>query len=134
MPAKRSSDEKGVGKYYPFGLTMAGISDKALKTPYAENKYRFNGGSELQNKEFSDGSGIETYDAAFRMYDPQIGRFWQIDPLADVNENSSPYSFVGDNPIKYNDPSGLDTSWKELPTEVFTYTPPQNSHSDVDVI
>jgi RHS repeat-associated protein len=118
--------------YYPFGLTMAGISDKAVKTPYAENKYRFNGGNELQNKEFSDGSGLEAYDATFRMYDPQIGRFWQIDPLADINENSSPYSFVANNPIKYNDPSGLDTNWKVLPTAVVSYKL-QNQRADVNV-
>jgi RHS repeat-associated protein len=86
---------------------MAGISDKALKTPYAENKYRGNGGDELQNKEFSDGSGLEAYDANFRMYDPQIGRFWQTDPLAIVTADYSPYSFSVDNPILFNDPLGL---------------------------
>jgi len=86
---------------------MAGISDKAIKTNYAENKYRYNGGNELQNKEFSDGSGLEMYDASFRGYDPQIGRFWQIDPLADISEDQSPYSFADNNPILLNDPLGL---------------------------
>jgi RHS repeat-associated protein len=94
---------------------MAGISDKALKTPYPENKYRFNDGAEMQNKEFSDGSGLEMYDANFRGYDPQIGRFWQIDPLADVTPDWSPYSFALDNPISFNDPLGLDADDAVVP-------------------
>ncbi len=93
--------------YYPFGLTMAGISDKAIKADYAENKYRFNGGNELQNKEFRDGTGLEMYDAGFRMLDPQLGRFTQIDPLADRSQFNSAYSYANDNPILMNDPTGL---------------------------
>ena len=114
---------------------MAGISDKAIKTQYAENKYRANGGDEFQNKEFSDGSGLEEYDATFRMYDPQIGRFMQIDPLAIVTADYSPYSFAIDNPILFNDPLGLlsDSSHPQtLPTEVFTYTPPTLPSSQVN--
>jgi RHS repeat-associated protein len=78
--------------YYPFGLTMAGISGKALKTNYVENKSRFQG-QELQNNEFSDGSGLEMYEFKYRMDDPQIGRFWQTDPLTDKYVYNSPYAF-----------------------------------------
>ncbi|MBN9380022.1 MAG: hypothetical protein J0H74_04625 [Chitinophagaceae bacterium] len=122
--------------YYPFGLTMAGISDKALKSGYAENKHRYNGGNELQNKEFSDGSGLEAYDANFRMYDPQIGRFFQIDPLSDLSENWSGYAFVQDNPNSFSDPMGLTDSVVGLmpyaPAPIIT-PPPPAPHKDLNV-
>ncbi|HEY4831119.1 MAG TPA: RHS repeat-associated core domain-containing protein [Waddliaceae bacterium] len=88
-----------VGRYYPFGLTMAGISDKANKTNYALNRYRYNG-KELQNQEFSDGSGLELYDFGARMQDPQLGLFHNLDPFGEKYASLSPYSYAGNNPIK----------------------------------
>ncbi|MEO7049104.1 MAG: DUF6443 domain-containing protein [Ferruginibacter sp.] len=110
--------------YYPFGLTMAGISSKAAGSP--QNKYKFNGGNELQNQEFSDGSGLELYDANNRMYDHQIGRFWKIDELAEIDLEISPYVFANNNPILFNDPLGLtsDTAWKRLDAVVVTAQKP----------
>jgi RHS repeat-associated protein len=114
--------------YYAFGLTMAGISSKALKPNYSENKSKFNGGNELQSKEFSDGSGLELYDATFRMYDPQIGRFHQIVLLADLFEDYSPYVFALNNPILMNDPIGLaaDTAVPGVPLMPEVVVTPNN--------
>lgn len=90
--------------YYPFGLTMAGISSKALKPNIAGNIHKFNEGTEL-NLDL----GLDWYETTYRGYDPQIGRFMQVDPMADESADWSPYAYVMNNPILFNDPLGLDT-------------------------
>jgi RHS repeat-associated protein len=92
--------------YYPFGLTMSGISSRALHFGQPENK-RLCNGKELQNKEFSDGSGLELYDFGARQQDPQIGRWTTMDPLAQKRFWATPYNYVQNNPMIRIDPNGL---------------------------
>ncbi|NSL85544.1 hypothetical protein ECE50_001795 [Chitinophaga sp. Mgbs1] len=127
--------------YYPFGLTMAGISSNALKgSNYAENRLKYNG-KELQSKEFGDNSGLEWYDYGARMYDQQLGRFGKIDRYARLAEDFSPYHYANNNPLLYIDINGdstvpvnqvnwpnFDTKNNEIGLSTVTITP--NSGSD----
>ena len=76
--------------YYPFGLTMAGISSKAAGG--VENKKKY------QQYELNSDFDINLYESFYRSHDPQLGRWWQIDPKPADFE--SPYAAMGNNPIK----------------------------------
>jgi RHS repeat-associated protein len=80
---------------------MAGISSKAAGK--LENRKKFNG------LEYTTEFDLNTYDAFFRNLDPQIGRFWQIDPKP--TEGFSSYSAMANNPILFSDYLG-DTTYR----------------------
>ncbi|SFM78498.1 RHS repeat-associated core domain-containing protein [Chitinophaga sp. YR627] len=84
--------------YYPFGLTMTGISTNALKgVNYAKNRKEFNG------IEHTVDLDLNQYDAFYRTLDPQIGRWSQVDPKTESMEMWSTYASMYNNPIRYSD-------------------------------
>nr|WP_319572375.1 DUF6443 domain-containing protein [uncultured Draconibacterium sp.] len=86
-------------EYYPFGSLFS-------ENNLAKNKYLYNG-KELQNEFF------ENYDYGARFYDPQLGRWHSVDPLASDYPSWTPYHFVHNNPIILVDPTGMGADWFE---------------------
>jgi RHS repeat-associated protein len=84
--------------YYPFGLKHNGYNIDNFQPEY---KYRF-GGKELQ-----DELSLNMYDYGARGYDPAIGRFSSIDPLAELSRRWTPYNYAYNNPMYFVDPDGM---------------------------
>ncbi len=80
---------------------MAGISSKAANS--LENKKKF------VEQELDEALGLEWYQFKARDHDPQIGRFWQIDPLTDNFPYNSTYAYAENRPI-----DGIDLEGKEF--------------------
>lgn len=94
--------------YYAYGLKHTNYNTTVLKfrgpdtqaTATGINRYKYNG------KEWQNELGLNVTDMDFRQYDNAIGRFVCIDPITHFSQ--SPYHFANNNPIAYNDPTGLD--------------------------
>ncbi|GAA3655903.1 DUF6443 domain-containing protein [Flavivirga jejuensis] len=86
--------------YYPFGLKHKGYNLNVASTNIAL-KRKFGG------KEYQDELGLGWYDITARNYDPELGRWMNLDPLAEKMRRHSPYNYAFDNPIFFIDPDGM---------------------------
>ena len=84
--------------YYPFGLKHANYNSYVPVNTY---NYKYNG------KELQEELGLNMYDYGARNYDPAIGRWFNIDPLADTHPEMTPYRYCFNNPVNVTDPSGM---------------------------
>jgi RHS repeat-associated protein len=91
--------------YYAFGLKIAAISSHKLGDVgegKLTNPYQYD-----DKEQLDEDMGLNWYDYGFRNYDPQIGRFIQLDPIANDFALLSPYLYSYNDPIANADFTGL---------------------------
>lgn len=93
------TDIEEENNYYPFGMKQKGYNNNASSNTAL--KYKYNG------KEIQDELALNFYDFGARNYDPAIGRWMNIDPLAEVARRFSPYTYANNNPVFFIDPDGM---------------------------
>jgi|GEM_PF-1274493 len=93
--------------YYPHGLPIKALASS--DAGHQENRHRYQGNEYIEDNE------LRWMDFHARQYDPQLGRFLSIDPLAYSGGQQvfSPYAAMGNSPGMMIDPNGEMTKYAE---------------------
>ncbi|SEP46080.1 DUF6443 domain-containing protein [Mucilaginibacter sp. OK283] len=83
-------------EYYAFGYAIQSLQNTV---PSPKNLYLYN------HKELQEETGL--YDYGARFYDPVIGRWTSVDPLAEKGRKETPYGYAFDDPMRFTDPDGM---------------------------
>ncbi len=99
--------------YYPFGLKHpynaaiyeftangSGVSLQQVNEKAYDYKY--------QGQELQDELGLNWYSFKYRNYMPDIGRFFNVDPLAEDYSYQTPYAFSGNKVVSHRELEGLE--------------------------
>ena len=106
--------------YYALGGTTALSSGQE----YQQFKYT--------DKEYDPMHGLNQYDFGARNYDPAIGRFTSIDPLAEKYYYLTPYSYCGGDPVNAVDPDGRYIVWIDNNHTEWRYNYDKGAFFDTD--
>ena len=82
--------------YYPFGLTLGGLGKQG------SNPWTF------QGQEKQDELNLNWMQFKWRNHDPSIGRFFNVDPLAEDYYYNSPYAFSENKVVAHVELEGLE--------------------------
>ncbi len=94
-----SSEIREENNYYPFGLKHKGYNGGQSGR---DHKFEF------QGQEFNEDLDLNVHEFKYRMHDPAIGRFWQIDPLAEDYVYNGTYNFAENRVIDGVELEGLE--------------------------
>jgi RHS repeat-associated protein len=89
--------------YYPFGLTQKGISTRQIGALHNKEKT-------FQDQQIDEDLDLNWVQFKYRNHDPQIGRFIEVDPLADDYVHNSTYAFSENRVTNGVDLEGLEWS------------------------
>jgi len=64
------------------------------------NRFKYNG------KELNEEFDLNWYHYGARFYDPELGRWFNVDPLSGLMRQFSPYNYAFNNPLKFQDRDG----------------------------
>ena len=115
-----------VQDYYPLGSTINPYINSGVNAN--ANQYAYNG-KEIQ----SEIVNLNLYDYGARFYDPVIGRFTTVDPLAEKSMKNSPFVYCSDNSIRFIDPTGMEDGESDTQIAIDKYAE-QTGQNSADVM